>query len=164
MLSGAGNTNAHTQLEINVILSAWQLVCATAGSLRAEKIGRKWLACLSIGSGAVFLFMFGGLTGKYGTSDNSSGVYGTVACMFLFLGAYSFGLTPLTVIYPPRCSRIVCVAQVWRCSLLRPKSVVLSRYVYSPIIGRASLTFQVLSHSLYSKFHRLEDLHGQCYF
>ena len=49
----------------------------------------------------MFLFMFGGLTGKYGTSDNPSGAYGTVACMFLFLGAYSFGLTPLTVIYPP---------------------------------------------------------------
>jgi hypothetical protein len=101
MLSGAGITNAHTQLEVNIILSAWQLVCATAGSLSAEKIGRKWLACVSIGSGAMFLFMFGGLTGKYGTSDNSSGVYGTIACIFLFLGAYSFGLTPLTVIYPP---------------------------------------------------------------
>jgi len=101
MLSGAGITNAHTQLEINIILSAWQLIYDTAGSLSAEKIGRKWLAFLSIGSGAVFLFMFGGLTGKYGTSDNPSGAYGTVACMFLFLGAYSFGLTPLTVIYPP---------------------------------------------------------------
>ena len=37
----------------------------------------------------------------YGTSGNVHGVYGTVAAIFLFQGAYSFGWTPMTVLYPP---------------------------------------------------------------
>lgn len=37
----------------------------------------------------------------YGTSTNASGVYGTVAAIFLFQGAYSFGWTPLLYLYPP---------------------------------------------------------------
>jgi hypothetical protein len=37
----------------------------------------------------------------YGTSTNKSGIYGTVAAIFLFQGAYSFGWTPLLYLYPP---------------------------------------------------------------
>jgi hypothetical protein len=37
----------------------------------------------------------------YGNSTNTSGIYGTVAAIFLFQGSYSFGWTPLTVLYPP---------------------------------------------------------------
>ena len=37
----------------------------------------------------------------YGTSTNHSGIYGTVAAIFLFQGAYSFGWTPLLYLYPP---------------------------------------------------------------
>ncbi|TVY42116.1 Lactose permease [Lachnellula occidentalis] len=117
MLTDAGISDASTQLQINVILSAWQLVCGVIGSMLAERIGRKWLAAGSTIVATIFLYMLGklprgvlkyrtdcftgGLTAAYGTSNNQSGVYGTVACIFLFLGAYSFGLTPLTVIYPP---------------------------------------------------------------
>lgn len=37
----------------------------------------------------------------YGTgSDNTSGIYGTVASIFLFQGAYAVGITPITVLYP----------------------------------------------------------------
>ena len=39
--------------------------------------------------------------GNGGSSGNSSGVYGTVASIFLFQGAYSVGVTPLTILYPP---------------------------------------------------------------
>lgn len=37
----------------------------------------------------------------YGTSANTSGIYGTVAAIFLFQGTYSFGWTPLSTLYPP---------------------------------------------------------------
>lgn len=37
----------------------------------------------------------------YGTSDNHSGIYATVAAIFLFQGAYSFGWTPILYLYPP---------------------------------------------------------------
>ena len=48
-----------------------------------------------------FLFLVGGLTKAYGTSDNTSGIYATVAMIFLFQGSYSVGWTPLSVLYPP---------------------------------------------------------------
>ena len=38
---------------------------------------------------------------EFGESNNKSGVYGTVAAVFLFQGAYSFGWTPLLTLYPP---------------------------------------------------------------
>ncbi|OJD30974.1 hexose transporter [Diplodia corticola] len=101
MLEQAGITDANTQLQINVILSAWQLVVAFSGSILAERIGRRMLALCSLGSCTVFFYMLGGLTARYGESTNASGIYGTIACIFLFLGAYSFGITPLTVMYQP---------------------------------------------------------------
>ena len=47
------------------------------------------------------LFIVGALTAAYGTSNDSSGVYGTVAVIFLFQGGYSYGWTPLLYLYPP---------------------------------------------------------------
>ena len=43
----------------------------------------------------------GALTKVYGSSTNTSGIYGTVAAIFLFQDAYSFGWTPLLYLYPP---------------------------------------------------------------
>lgn len=37
----------------------------------------------------------------YGTSENISGIYGTVASIFLFQGIYSLAWTPLIMLYPP---------------------------------------------------------------
>ncbi len=67
----------------------------------------------------IFIFLVGALTkGKqlttegvnsptniickvYGDSTNNSGIYGTVATIFLFQGSYSFAWTPLAMLYPP---------------------------------------------------------------
>lgn len=101
MLTQAGVTDSTTQLEVNIILNAWCLVIAVIGTSMANKLGRKNLAVFSTGFLTVFIFLVGALTKLYGDSDNKSGVYGTVAMIFLFQGAYSFGWTPLTVLYPP---------------------------------------------------------------
>lgn len=101
MLTEAGVTDSTTQLEINIILNAWCLVIAILGTASANKIGRKKLAAFSTGLLTIFIFLMGALTKIYGTSDNKSGIYGTVALIFLFQGSYSFGWTPLTVLYPP---------------------------------------------------------------
>lgn len=71
------------------------------GTLLIDKLGRRQIALWSAVAMTVFLFMVGGLTKKYGNSTDSSGIYGTVACIFLFQGAYSFGWTPLAMLYPP---------------------------------------------------------------
>lgn len=101
MLTQAGIDDPTTQLQINVILSSWQLVVAVTGSSLAEKLGRRVMALTSPGMCIVFFYILGGLTATYGTSGYRPGVYGTIACIFLFLGSYSFGITPLTAMYAP---------------------------------------------------------------
>ncbi|KAK7409336.1 hypothetical protein QQX98_008460 [Neonectria punicea] len=101
MLTQAGVTDSTTQLEINIILNVWCLVIAVIGTSMANRLGRKNLAAVSTAFLTVFIFLVGALTKVYGESTNKSGIYGTVATIFLFQGAYSFGWTPLTVLYPP---------------------------------------------------------------
>ncbi|CAH0046922.1 unnamed protein product [Clonostachys solani] len=101
MLSQAGITSSTTQMEINLILSVWQLVVALAGCLLAERLGRRILCLSSLLGCTVMFYIVGALTAVYGTSSYAPGIQGTVAAVFLFLGFYSFGLTPLTQMYPP---------------------------------------------------------------
>lgn len=101
MLTNAGITDSTTQLEINIILNAFCLVCSVFGTWVIDKWGRKLTAVISTGLLTVFLFMVGALTKVYGSSTNTSGVYGTVAAIFLFQGAYSIGWTPVLYLYPP---------------------------------------------------------------
>nr|POE74740.1 lactose permease [Quercus suber] len=101
LLTNAGITNATTQLEINIILNAWSLVCSIAGTFAIEAHGRKPTALISTSLLTIFIFVIGALTKAYGTSTDSSGIYGTVAVVFLFLGSYSYGWTPLLYLYPP---------------------------------------------------------------
>lgn len=64
-------------------------------------IGRKKMALISTTLLTIFLFLYAGLNSLYGESTNTSGIYGSVAVIFLFQGSYSFGWTPLSVLYPP---------------------------------------------------------------
>lgn len=100
LLTLAGVINADTQLKINIILNAFSLACAFAGTVYADKLGRRWMAILSTSVATIFLFLVGGFSALYGDGKNTSGSYATVAMMFLFMGAYSAGWTPLTILYP----------------------------------------------------------------
>ncbi|KAK5165206.1 uncharacterized protein LTR77_009304 [Saxophila tyrrhenica] len=100
-LTNAGITNSTTQLEINIILNSLCLVISIAGTFLANRLGRKLLAIASTVGCMVFLFCIGALTKYYGTSTNTSAIYATVAMIFLAQGSYSFGWTPLAVMYPP---------------------------------------------------------------
>jgi hypothetical protein len=101
MLQGAGIKSPNTQLQINVILTSWSLVIAVVSSWFTDLLGRRWLCSLSLTLQLTFLFIFGGLTKLYGASTNNSGIYATIALIFLYNAAYSWGITPLTVLYPP---------------------------------------------------------------
>ncbi|KAL6362921.1 hypothetical protein LRP88_02321 [Fusarium phalaenopsidis] len=101
MLTQAGLGDSVTQLKVNVCLSSWQLIVAVCGSFMAERLGRRFLALFGLGLCSIFFYLLAGLTAKFGTSHNLAGTYGTIACIFLFLGAYSFGITPLTAMYAP---------------------------------------------------------------
>ncbi|KAF8195592.1 MFS sugar transporter-like protein [Pholiota molesta] len=101
MLDNAGITNSTTQLEINIILNAWCLVCSIFGTYLADRMGRKSLGILSQTLLTIFLFLVGALTKIYGNSTFNPGIYATVAMLFLFQGSYSIGWTPLLYLYPP---------------------------------------------------------------
>jgi hypothetical protein len=55
----------------------------------------------SLTGGLVSLYVLAGLTAKYGKSGNKSGIYGTIAMIFIYNATYAWGITPLTVLYPP---------------------------------------------------------------
>ncbi|KAK1855659.1 hexose transporter [Colletotrichum chrysophilum] len=101
MLTKAGISNSQTQLQINIVLSAWCLIIACIGTYFMNIAGRKTMCLVSVGFMTAFLFLVGALTKVYGGGENTSGVYATVASVFLFQGSYAIGITPLTVLYPP---------------------------------------------------------------
>jgi len=101
ILSNAGISDATTQLQINVILTSFTLVVALGGAWFVDKVGRKKLCAGSLTGGVVALYLLGGLTAKYGDSGNPSGIYGTIAMIFLYNASYAWGMTQLTILYPP---------------------------------------------------------------
>ncbi|KAI1088870.1 putative hexose carrier protein [Rostrohypoxylon terebratum] len=106
-LTMAGISDTNDQLKANVVLNVFCFVCSLAGSYLSGKAGRKPTAIVSQTLLIIFLFVIGGLTKLYG--DNPSGaskslVYGNVAVIFLFQGAYSLAWTPLLYLYPPEYS------------------------------------------------------------
>lgn len=123
-LTGAGITDRNDQLKAvsthlvfglvfdlvselrsqNVVLNVWCLACCLGGTQLAVRWGRKSTAMTAQFILTVFLMTIGGLTKKY--SENPAGasqalIYGNVACIFLFQGAYSIAWTPLSVLWYP---------------------------------------------------------------
>ncbi|KAJ5635899.1 hexose transporter protein [Penicillium longicatenatum] len=101
MLDNAGITDPTTQLQINIVLTAWCFVIACLGTWLVNEAGRKAMCLISVVGMTIVLFPVGALTKLYGGSGSTSGIYGTVATVFLFQGSYAIGITPLTLLYPP---------------------------------------------------------------
>jgi sugar porter (SP) family MFS transporter len=100
MLNVAGVTDFDTQLIVNIVLSGWAFVSSLVGTAFMNSLGRRALALISTALGTIFLFLVGGFSALYGDGTNISGSYATIAMIFLFLGAYSVGWTPLSMLYP----------------------------------------------------------------
>jgi len=100
ILTDAGYTDEHTQLVINTMLQFFNLCCAVAGTLLVDKLGRRPLFLISTSFMAVFMTLLGILTRYFANSTNASASKAIVACVFLFMGGYSFAWTPLSVLYP----------------------------------------------------------------
>lgn len=101
MLSQAGIEDPTKQLQINIILTSWTLVISLVGAWFADAVPRKTLCAISLAGQIVTFYILAGLTAVYGESTEKSGIYGSIAMIFLYNAAYGYGITPLTVIYPP---------------------------------------------------------------
>ena len=103
-VSGRVSRCSSSRKRQNIVLNVWGFVCALFGTQLVNKWGRRPTVLLTQFLCAGFLFIVGGLSKKY--ADNPEGashslVYGNVAAIFLFQGAYSIGWTPVTILYPP---------------------------------------------------------------
>ncbi|KAK5065261.1 hypothetical protein LTR84_001099 [Exophiala bonariae] len=105
ILTQAGITDVKTKTQINVILSCWSFVVACIGSYMLDFIGRRKQALGSVAGMIVSLYCVGGMIKTFGESTNKSGIYGTIAFIFLFQGFYAFSITPLTSLYPTEISQ-----------------------------------------------------------
>lgn len=88
----------------NVVLNVWCLACCLVGTHMAARWGRKPTAIVSQCLLITCLFVVGGLSKVYADDPegaSQSVIYGDVAVMFLFQGAYSIAWTPLLYLYPP---------------------------------------------------------------
>ncbi|KAL2828332.1 general substrate transporter [Aspergillus pseudoustus] len=100
MLTLAGITDTTIQLQVNIILSCWAFAVAVVGSFLLDVVGRRPQALTAMVGIICSLYLLGGLTKAYGGSDNKSGIYGTIAALFIFQGFYSIAFTPMTSVYP----------------------------------------------------------------
>lgn len=91
-----------TDYRQNVVLNVWCLACCLAGTQLAVRWGRKSTALTAQFLLTGLLFTIGGLTKRFSANPEGASqalIYGNVACIFLFQGAYSIAWTPLSV-YP----------------------------------------------------------------
>lgn len=101
LLEQAGISSSDQRLQVNIVMSAWQLVVACTGCFMFDKIGRKRQAMISLSGMIICFFVLGGMVKVFGDGHNKSGSFGSIVFMFLFSGFYSFTYTPLTSLYGP---------------------------------------------------------------
>ncbi|KAL5337421.1 general substrate transporter [Aspergillus crustosus] len=104
ILTQAGITDTVTQTQVQVIINCWSFAVAVLGSFMLDILGRRLQMFIGVGGMVATLFMIGGLIKRYGESTETSGIYGTIAVIFLFQGFYAFSVTPMTSLYPTEVS------------------------------------------------------------
>lgn len=125
ILSQAGITETVTQTQVQVIINCWSFAVAIVGSFMLDILGRRVQVLIGISGMVSTLLLIGGLIKRecttrfiicqyekvlifnfqgYGGSSDTSGIYGTIAVIFLFQGFYAFSITPMTSLYPTEIS------------------------------------------------------------
>ncbi|KAJ8114043.1 hypothetical protein OPT61_g3985 [Boeremia exigua] len=104
ILTQAGITKTRTQTQVQVIINCWSFAVAILGSFMLDILGRRVQTFIGVGGMAATLMMIGGLIKRFGDSTDTSGIYGTIAVIFLFQGFYAFSITPMTSLYPTEIS------------------------------------------------------------
>ncbi|KAH6632907.1 hexose transporter-like protein [Boeremia exigua] len=100
ILTQAGVTSTKTQTQVQVIINCWSFAIAVFGSFMLDILGRRVQTFIGVGGMVVTLMIIGGLIKHFGESGSTSGIYGTIAVIFLFQGFYAFSITPMTSLYP----------------------------------------------------------------
>ncbi|KAK1995204.1 MFS general substrate transporter [Colletotrichum falcatum] len=124
ILGQAGIKEAVKQTQIQVILNCWSFAVAVFGSFMLDVLARRAQSFIGITGMSATPYAIGGLiksrparllhdtavfgsntTPEYGEGTSQSGIYGTVAVVFLFQGFCAFSITPMTSLYPTEVSQ-----------------------------------------------------------
>ena len=99
VLRTVGVTSAFRQQGINGGLQIYNWFIACGAALVAEKVGRRRLFLTSAGLMLVFMTMVTVCSALYSTSQTAASGYAVIVFLFLFLGGYVVGLTPIPILY-----------------------------------------------------------------
>ncbi|KXS14312.1 general substrate transporter [Gonapodya prolifera JEL478] len=97
MLEQANITDEHTQLLLNAINSLVCFAAAVTGATLVDRTGRR---ALLLGCTSAALVCFAVVTGVTATVTSSAGSIVAVTFIYLFGIVFSFGWTPMQVLYP----------------------------------------------------------------
>ena len=99
VLQTVGITSAFKQQSINGSLQVYNWVLASCAALLAEKAGRRRLFLASTSTMLVFMSLVTICAATYSTTRSVAAGYAVIVFLFLFLGGYVIGLTPIPILY-----------------------------------------------------------------
>ncbi|KAF1845394.1 putative lactose permease [Cucurbitaria berberidis CBS 394.84] len=99
VLQTVGITSYFKQQGINGGLQIYNWVLACGAALLAERVGRRFLFLTSAGTMLLFMIMVTVCSAQYSSTQSTSAGYAVIVFLFLFLGGYVIGLTPIPVLY-----------------------------------------------------------------
>ena len=99
VLQTVGVTHVFKQQSINGGLQVYNWFLACGAALLAEKAGRRRLLLTSAGTMLVFMTMVTICSAFYSTTRSVAAGYAVIVFLFLFLGGYVIGLTPIPILY-----------------------------------------------------------------
>jgi sugar porter (SP) family MFS transporter len=113
VLRTVGVTSPSKQQGINGGLQIYNWFLACGAALLAERAGRRRLFLTSAGTMLLFMSLVTICSALYSTFQSAAAGYAVIAFLFLFLGGYVIGLTPIPMLY---------INEIWS-SHLRAKGI-----------------------------------------
>ncbi|KAF2868632.1 general substrate transporter [Massariosphaeria phaeospora] len=99
VLRTVGITSAFRQQGINGGLQIYNWILACSAALLAERAGRRRLFLASAGTMLLFMALVTACSATYAATRSVAAGYAVVVFLFLFLGGYVIGLTPIPILY-----------------------------------------------------------------
>lgn len=99
VLQTVGINDTFQQQGINGGLQIYNWFLACGAALLSERAGRRRLFLASAGTMLVFMIMITICSALYSTTRSVTAGYAVIVFLFLFLGGYVIGLTPIPILY-----------------------------------------------------------------
>ncbi|KAF2831159.1 general substrate transporter, partial [Ophiobolus disseminans] len=99
VLQTVGITNTLQQQGINGGLQIYNWILACGAALLSEKAGRRRMFLTSAGTMLVFMVLVTICSALYSSTRSVAAGYAVIVFLFLFLGGYVIGLTPIPILY-----------------------------------------------------------------